>query len=102
MAAAETSLNEITPEIIATIDAGGRATLVQFAVNLKAQGLITQVVQNQAKQAPTVYEGADMLMTAIQEKVKRDAANFDKFLAALRSSDLDDYAEKLEKGCCEL
>ena len=99
---ADKALTKIAPDIIGTIDAGGRVTLVQFARNLKAQELISTVVQNQAKQAPTVFEGADMLITAVQNKVKSDSAKFDKFLEALRDSGLEDYADELKKACCEL
>ena len=89
--------------IITTIDheAGGKATLIKFAVNLKSQELITAAIHNQAKQVSTVLEGADMLMKAVQHVVKNNPTNFGKFLTALQSSDLDNAANKLERECCE-
>ena len=90
-----------TPSITETIDAGGRATLIKLGGHLTAQGLITQVIKSQAEQARTVLEGADELMTAVQDKVKNDPANFDKFLIALRSSELGDIADMLEREYCE-
>ena len=94
-------MNERTPDIIATIEAGGRATLIKFAVNLKSQELISGTIHNQAKQAPTVYEGAEMLMTAVQHEVKKNPTNIGKFLTALRSSELNNEADMLERECSE-
>ena len=94
-------LHSRAPEINEAIDSGGRATLITLAGHLVAQGLIANVIKRQAQQAPTVLEGADMLMTAVQNKLKKDTANFDKFLTALRSSGLDDKADMLEQEYCE-
>ena len=89
-------LNKRTPDIITTVEAGGRATLIKFAIHLKSQELISETIHNQAKQAPTVLEGADMLMTAIKHEVKKNPTNFIRFLTALRSSDLSNEADMLE------
>ena len=89
------------PVIIRTINTSGRATLIMFAIELKAEDLITQTTNIEAKEASTTLEGADILMTAIQNKVEKDPANFDKFLNALRSSNLNDEANMLESECCE-
>ena len=97
----ESHLLKQTPAILEAIDAGGRATLIKLTGHLIAQGLITKAIKQQAKQAPTVLEGADMLMEAIQDKVKKNPAIFGKFLMALRSSDLNDEADMLESECCE-
>ena len=87
------------PDIIKTIEAGARATLIKLAIHLKAQKLITTAIHNQAKEAPIVLGGADMLMTAVEHEVKKNQTNFIKFLAALRNSDLNDEADMLEREC---
>ena len=95
-------LNKKIPDIIKTIEAGGRATLIKLAGNLKAQELITTTIHNQAKEAPTVLEGADMLMTAVQHEVEKNPTNFTKLLAAVRNSDLNNVADMLERDCGEI
>ena len=82
--------------IIKTIKSGGRDTLIWLSINLEAHELITAAIHNQAKQASTVLEAADMLMTAVQHEIENNPANFGKFLTALRSSDLNHDADMLE------
>ena len=96
----EKAVKRKTPDIIDTIVAGGKATFIQFAGHLKALDVINPATYDDAKQ-DKVREGADSVMTAVQNKIKKDPTNFEKLLEALRKSDLNDEAEMLERECCE-
>ena len=99
----ENALHTKTPDVIDAVAAGGWETISTLAEHLVAEGLITQVVDDEAIDAKSTRDGVRKLVRAVKGKVKLNPErNFGMFLTALRKSELKDVAEMLEKECCEL
>ena len=95
------NLREKIPRINAAIAACGSDSIIKLADNLQAQELINQPVHGQATSARSPLEGANMLMTAVQDRIKNFPNNYGKFITALKDSEMSHIVEILEEESSE-
>ena len=96
------NLCEKKPRINAAIAAFGSNSIITFADNLQAQGLINQPIHDQATSARgSALEGASVLMTAVQDQIKNFPNKYGKLITALKDSGMGHIVEILEEGFSE-
>ena len=95
------NLREKKPRINAAIAAAGRDSIITLADNFEAQELINHPVHDQATSARSPLEGASVLMTTVQDKIKNFPKMYGKFTTALWDSEMGAIVEILEEGSSE-
>ena len=91
------NLREKKPRIDDAIAAAGRDSIIRLGDNLQAQELISQPIHDQAISARSPLEGANVLMTAVQNKIKNFPSKYGKFITALKNSEMGHIVEILER-----